>query len=556
MAYDDTLDLSQQDDGSYGLDSLAPMAAPVNDPRILQAMNLQSLGYGQNGVRGLQYSPQTAQTQLYSHAATAPAHSGLGVLANFLGGAGVAQQARQDQQKQQQTQNQWAQHTQDFRKESAQVLSEHETSGLPISHSIKVATQKAADAFSQGDNRTGKAWTAVASFLTNQDKQSGDSGGSKELKSAQDALEGFDKLNPNLDPGANPDLAAQREYLAKDYSDKILALKKTKSGATPSLDDANSFKQLQPGEQPLSITPDGAAQHPDTPESNKLSNVLATSAGPVDESTGRREAWLNSLPSSYGMGRFKDLIKGIADYDMNAQTRYGGMQQGQAAILDAVKKYDPSFDMKEYPARAKAMMNLTSGDDHKKVVNLNTVGKHLGDAVEVVQGLGNSNFTPQNFITNWFKNITGETGPVDYATAKNFLDNEVTNYLSQNQGTDAERRVLQDIVNVNGGPKQLITNLYRAANMVHGKADVLINDYANTFGSAKRGDKIYQRFADKILQSDTRASFDRLKAMHDNLSSTPHAGQAPKVTPEQRAAFNAAMAGGASVEDARKKAGF
>jgi hypothetical protein len=123
---------------------------------------------------------------------------------------------------------------------------------------------------------------------------------------------------------------------------------------------------------------------------------------PILEPGQRDEAYLQTLDPGT-----REIVKGLTNYqlDLSKVSSVRGNQRMQLAA--AAKRYDPSFDMTQYGARAAMRKSMTSGDYAKSINSANLVIQHLDALDKSYSGLNNGSYPWLNSVENVYANNTG-----------------------------------------------------------------------------------------------------------------------------------------------------
>lgn len=114
------------------------------------------------------------------------------------------------------------------------------------------------------------------------------------------------------------------------------------------------------------------------------------------------DAFLQTLPEDQ-----QPLVKAIVDGRYPIPTGRAAASPQWQALVQAAQQVDPTFDAGNYPARAAARKNLTSGKGAQEIKSLNTLAGHISTLNDALDQMGNSNFALGNAGLNAVANQFG-----------------------------------------------------------------------------------------------------------------------------------------------------
>lgn len=212
-----------------------------------------------------------------------------------------------------------------------------------------------------------------------------------------------------------------------------------------------------------------------------------------------KSAFLDKLPPELAQ-----TVQGFADYSLDP-TKVASMRTGERqTILAATKMFDPSFDMKKYPAQAdyvKQLSRTENGTVGAKVNSANTLISHLGLLSDQVDKLKNTNLKPANAIINLAKDMTGDTSITDFQQAKSVVDSELetllTNVGATQQGLEARRQLLSD----NASYDQMKSSIQTIGHILQARTRPLEQQYEQLFNKPA---------GETIIHADSRSILQRI----------------------------------------------
>ena len=197
-------------------------------------------------------------------------------------------------------------------------------------------------------------------------------------------------------------------------------------------------------------------------------------------------------------------VQGISDYSLDP-TKLASMRTGErVAVLAATKMFDPTFDMKKYPAQQdyiKQLSRTENGTIGNKVNSANTLISHLDLLNNQVDKLKNTNLKPANAIINLAKDISGDASITDFKQSKAVVDSELevllTNVGATQQGLEARRTLLSE----NAGYEQMKSAIKTIGHILQARTHPLEQQYIQLFGKEP---------GDIILHNDSKATLNRI----------------------------------------------
>jgi hypothetical protein len=175
---------------------------------------------------------------------------------------------------------------------------------------------------------------------------------------------------------------------------------------------------------------------------------------------------------------------------------------GQA--LNYAYQIDPTYDEKEYPTRAKMMMNYTSGQPSSaggQINAINTVLGHAGVLADAIDALNNDNIQLLNRIATQWKIQIGKDAPTTFKAIVNRVGPELTRAYVGTGGEQAEREINKSDFSTSMSPTQLINNIGVTVRLLRSKIGSLENQYLNTM---KKDD-----FSARFMMPEAQRVIDR-----------------------------------------------
>jgi len=226
-------------------------------------------------------------------------------------------------------------------------------------------------------------------------------------------------------------------------------------------------------------------------------------------------------------------IKAIANYEADLNKLYAGKNANQRShALAAVKKYDPSYDQRLYPARSRALIEYgVSGASAKNLQSNDMVLSHIGDAMTAVEGLKNSTWPMYNKVTGEWQMATGNTG---YQAARSAFDTAMNGVATEAAKTfrgvgsmsQEEQRLWREIAaNKYASPVVLRGALKQLTTLVLGRTNAIANQHNTAMGPA------YERDGETFIGDKAKETVARSNAI-DPERPIPPSVYAPEPPPK------------------------
>lgn len=227
---------------------------------------------------------------------------------------------------------------------------------------------------------------------------------------------------------------------------------------------ASSTQELPPG-APLPIGGNKQASAAPTP---------VTGSGQGEKG----DAFLATLPPQTAQA-----VKAVGDYDMDPTSLLSrGTLQARAQFLSLVKEYNPDFDVKEYKARAGAVMDFSKGPTARSIQSFNTLTTHLDLLGQMVTALGNGNNKAPNAIKNAWQEQTGQTMPTDFEGVKTIVGDELVKAILGSGGALGDREAAQKSLDRANSPAQLNSLIDKYQKLAGGQLEGFRKRYESTTG--------------------------------------------------------------------------
>lgn len=195
---------------------------------------------------------------------------------------------------------------------------------------------------------------------------------------------------------------------------------------------------------------------------------------------------------------------------------------GAQSIMQAVNYADPSFDYSNAQNRAKTRASFTSGNDANNITAINTAIPHLIALKQAYDNLGNSTFTPYNWVKNTAGNVTGigdtqaKTAAVNTDAAA--VSHELAKVFRSTGMSEGEIKDWQTKISENASPAASDQVIQSALDLMDGRLQALGDKYSQGMGVAKNGIE--------LLSPSSQAAYAKLRA-GEQIPPAGAAGQLP-----------------------------
>jgi hypothetical protein len=213
-------------------------------------------------------------------------------------------------------------------------------------------------------------------------------------------------------------------------------------------------------------------------------------------------------------------VKALAEGRMQFPSGFALRSPYWQGLLQAVAKYDPTFDAINYNARAKTRSDFTSGKSAQQVNAINTVIGHLDSLSQATDALKNGNVRLFNQIGNVIARATGNPNITNFNTVKKAVSDEVTRVWRQSGGAEADIKAAQDNLDAANSPAQLHQAIATYGELLESKLGALQNQYQQGMGINDV----------QMVTPASRATLNRLETIAGrSLATTPTAVPAGRI---------------------------
>lgn len=170
-------------------------------------------------------------------------------------------------------------------------------------------------------------------------------------------------------------------------------------------------------------------------------------------------------------------------------------------VVQLATQADPNFDAGNYPARAAARKDFTSGPTSKTITGLNTLAHHINTLNSSIDGLDNGKYPTLNSIGNAFQSKTGDPRVNKFQVAANAVADEAAKVFAGSGSALADREKLASMFDPNMSPAQLKAATAQLSELVEGKLGGLQNQLDQGLGIGSRNIQVVSPEARKLFDS-------------------------------------------------------
>lgn len=175
------------------------------------------------------------------------------------------------------------------------------------------------------------------------------------------------------------------------------------------------------------------------------------------------------------------------------------------ALMRLVGQYDPSFDLVNYNARAKARQDFTSGKSAQNITSFNTAIGHLGTLDKVIDKLDNKDFPTYNRVANWLAEETGDTkfqkARAEFQNAKTAVTEELTRAFRGTGGNVHDIVEWDKSLNEASSPAALHQAVKTAIELLKSRIESVGDQYNRGMGTTKDPMQLLSKKAQDAVKS-------------------------------------------------------
>jgi len=173
---------------------------------------------------------------------------------------------------------------------------------------------------------------------------------------------------------------------------------------------------------------------------------------------------------------------------------------GQMIMRD-VSRFDPTFDMVNYPARVATRRDFTAGKSAQTLNALNTTLGHMGKLYDLIGETASSDYPSLNWVENKYADATGKAGPNNWSAAAHLVAEEMTRAYRQAGGSENDIQAMKDGLSVNSSKEQKVGALRTFADLLTSKIQAMGEQYNKGMGTTKQGIELLNPHAQKVYNT-------------------------------------------------------
>lgn len=191
-----------------------------------------------------------------------------------------------------------------------------------------------------------------------------------------------------------------------------------------------------------------------------------------------QQKFLQQFPSL-----IQEKIKGIADYSVDPKSLTTSAKQAmggftQSDLIAIAKKYDHTYDEKEYAARQKFLSNWKAGGQNSVITSANTAIQHLAELKKQGDALKNTSAgtlgpftTKYNSVRQWLSESSGNPQVTQFKQTAVALAGELAKIYKNSIGssaapTDDEIKYQLEQLSANMSPQQIDASIQNSVQLM------------------------------------------------------------------------------------------
>jgi hypothetical protein len=260
------------------------------------------------------------------------------------------------------------------------------------------------------------------------------------------------------------------------------------------LDPATVGKQPGPVQQPAPAQPGQPV-----PQVQPASPPASAETDAIDEKTGRREAYLQTLDP-----QIRDYIKKVADYEIDPRTTSvkGGMRE---KLLSAVAKYDPTYNQNDFTARSKAIKDFSTGTQGNIIRSFDVAIDHLDTLQRAADAMKNGDVRIINQIRSEWRRQTGSDLPSNFQALVPLVSGEIAKAVIGSNNALSDREELRHNLQVANSPDQIAGVISGYKGLMSGQLKGLRKQYEQTTGKKDFNSRLREHTLKELDTSDKAA---------------------------------------------------
>lgn len=243
---------------------------------------------------------------------------------------------------------------------------------------------------------------------------------------------------------------------------------------------------------PTSQAPNGATPARAQPVAMTEERALAAAAPqeiraqmPAASKAARNDAYLEYLAQDRGGvegAKYAQLIKGIADYQINPNALFSLRGNARQRALEDVLMYDPTYQQHRYNAVNRAVSGWPQSPEGRATRSLSVTVEHLMSLEDLSKALNNGDTQMLNQLRNTIKTQFGYEGPPNFEFAKRIVADEIAKAVIGGQTAQGDREGLQAQIKASSSPEQLAGVIKTAKELMAGQLVGLRQIYQTATG--------------------------------------------------------------------------
>jgi hypothetical protein len=231
-----------------------------------------------------------------------------------------------------------------------------------------------------------------------------------------------------------------------------------------------------------------------------------------------------------------ETIKGYADYTHPLPTgsRTPATITYQNKLFDAVKQYDPDFDIKQYATIQKGMKDWTgNGTMAQRAVSAATIPGHMADLQGAAAALNNSGLLAGNKLANVLQTQTGDPRVQAFIAARQAVMTELPSFLGKGHPAEGQIMAWLNVLNESSSPAGMQAAIQGLSKVMHTQLETLSTAKSRDYGKPGKfstddliGPENARAMAD-IVNNDIGTEGGALSAMRRSQNHTLAVGQKP-----------------------------
>ena len=226
--------------------------------------------------------------------------------------------------------------------------------------------------------------------------------------------------------------------------------------------------------------------------------------GYSDNSNLTGEDFLKTLPEKT-QGVVKGMLDGRIELPASAFRSKDGME-----LMAAAQQVDPSFDQTTYKTRLQTRKDFTSGKSAQALTSFNTVLGHMETLDKNADALGNTDYTPLNYIKNEYASLTGDPKVKNFQVAKDAVTGELVKAFNNGHITDSQLKEWGNTISSSNSPEQLKANVKTLTELLGSKVTAMGDQYSQGMGKPTDGINLLNPHAQEVYSKITGKTVNKV----------------------------------------------